>query len=183
MFRTHVFTELAVRSPPQYGVLFVSPLAALAFELCVEGDTGLKTGWVRCKHGARWGGAGPGWEVVPWKTCVACFRAEVTKSRVRHNFTAVLSILHVRVAPALDNLPALQIRSVKGTRLIRVASWSNDEVAHQKLPSNFSISFEAEWRSQDFELPRLKQVEACESCDLRPPTLEVSWHAKLRPLT
>ena len=29
--------------------LFVSPLATLAFELCVLGDTGLKTGWVRCR--------------------------------------------------------------------------------------------------------------------------------------
>ena len=39
---------------------FVSPLATLAFELCVVGDTGLKTGWVRCRHGAGRGGAGRG---------------------------------------------------------------------------------------------------------------------------
>ena len=26
--------------------VFVSPLATLAFELCVAGDTGLKTGWI-----------------------------------------------------------------------------------------------------------------------------------------
>ena len=37
----------------------MSPLAALAFKLCVVGDTGLKTGWMRCRHGARGeGGAG-----------------------------------------------------------------------------------------------------------------------------
>jgi len=24
------------------------------------GDTGLKTGWVRCRHGVGWGGAGRG---------------------------------------------------------------------------------------------------------------------------
>ena len=34
----------------------------------------------------------------------------------------------------------------------------------------------------EFELPRLKQVEDYESCDLRLPKLEVRWHAKLRPL-
>ena len=33
--------------------VFVSPLAKLAFQLCVLGDTGLKTGWVRC-----------GWDLV-----------------------------------------------------------------------------------------------------------------------
>ena len=44
---------------PRNGRDFVSPLATLAFELCVVGDTGLKTGWVRCRHGAR-GGAGRG---------------------------------------------------------------------------------------------------------------------------
>ena len=36
--------------------MVVSPLAKLAFELCVVGDTGLKTGWVRCRHGAGGGG-------------------------------------------------------------------------------------------------------------------------------
>ena len=36
--------------------LFVSPLATLAFKLCVVGDTGLKTGWERCRHGAGRGG-------------------------------------------------------------------------------------------------------------------------------
>ena len=34
----------------------VSPLATLASKLCVVGDTGLKTGWVRCRHWAGWGG-------------------------------------------------------------------------------------------------------------------------------
>ena len=38
--------------------VIVSPLATLAFELCAVGDTGLKTGWVRCRHEA--GGAGRG---------------------------------------------------------------------------------------------------------------------------
>ena len=42
---------------------------------------------------------------------------------------------------ALDDLPILQICSVKGPRHVRVESWSNDEVAHQKLPS--TLSFEA----------------------------------------
>ena len=31
------------------GVLIVSPLATLAFKLCVVGDTGLKTEWVSCE--------------------------------------------------------------------------------------------------------------------------------------
>ena len=43
---------------PSTGDLFVSPLATLAFKLCVVGDTGLKTGCVRRRHGAGWGGAG-----------------------------------------------------------------------------------------------------------------------------
>ena len=30
---------------------------AFAFELCVVGDTGLKAGWVRCRHGAGRRGA------------------------------------------------------------------------------------------------------------------------------
>ena len=41
-------------------VMIVSPLAKHAFKLCVVGDTGLKTGWVRCRHGAGRGGAGWG---------------------------------------------------------------------------------------------------------------------------
>ena len=45
--------------PPRYGAsIIVSPLATLAFGLCVVGDTGLKTGWVRCRHGAGRDGAG-----------------------------------------------------------------------------------------------------------------------------
>ena len=48
-------------SPENQG-LIVSPLATLAFKLCVVGDTGLKTGWVRCRHGAGGGaGGGAGW--------------------------------------------------------------------------------------------------------------------------
>ena len=39
-------------------------------------------------------------------------------------FTAALSKFHVGMAPALDDLPAHQIRSVEGTRRIRVESWS-----------------------------------------------------------
>ena len=37
----------------------------------------------------------------------------------------------------------------------------------------------------DMNNPRPQFIEygAFETCDLRPPTLEVSWHAKLRPLT
>ena len=38
----------------------MSPLAKLAFKLCVVGDTGLKTGWVRCRHRAGRGGVGWG---------------------------------------------------------------------------------------------------------------------------
>ena len=39
-------------------LLIASPLATLAFKKCAVGDTGLTTGWVRCRHGA--GGAGRG---------------------------------------------------------------------------------------------------------------------------
>ena len=43
------------------GQLVVSPLATLPFELSVVGDTGLKTRWVRCRHGTGWGwGVGRG---------------------------------------------------------------------------------------------------------------------------
>ena len=38
----------------------VSPLATPAFNLCDVGDTGFKTGWVRCSHRAGWGGVGWG---------------------------------------------------------------------------------------------------------------------------
>ena len=41
-------------------LLFVSPLATLAFGLCVVDDTGLKTGWVRCRHGSGRVGSGRG---------------------------------------------------------------------------------------------------------------------------
>ena len=42
-----------------FGIIIVSPLATLAFKLCVVGDTGLKIRCVRCRHGAGavWGGA------------------------------------------------------------------------------------------------------------------------------
>ena len=39
-------------------------------------------------------------------------------------FTAVLSKLHVRMALALDDLPTPQVRSLEGTRRIRVVLWS-----------------------------------------------------------
>ena len=39
-------------------VCIAPPLATLAFELCAVGDTRLKTGWVRCRYGRRWGRAG-----------------------------------------------------------------------------------------------------------------------------
>ena len=45
-------------------VLIVPPLATFAFKLCVVGDTGLNTGWVRCRHGAGRGGAGSWWSGV-----------------------------------------------------------------------------------------------------------------------
>ena len=57
----------------------MSPLATLAFELSALGGTGLKTGWVRCRHGAGRGGVGLGGWVgrggvgVPWYKC--CFLA------------------------------------------------------------------------------------------------------------
>ena len=37
----------------KHGILniIVSPLATLVYELCVVGDTVLKTGWVRCMQG------------------------------------------------------------------------------------------------------------------------------------
>ena len=54
----------------------------------------------------------------------------------------------------------------------------NDEVAHQQLPSNFVISVE-----EKMAQPRLRQVEAQKSCDLKPPTSEISWGEKLRSLT
>ena len=55
--------ELEVLHQLRDNIFIVSPLATLAFELCVVGDTGLKTGWVRCRHGAgrggvRWGRRG-----------------------------------------------------------------------------------------------------------------------------
>ena len=53
----HGFGKVAVDTDPQRGVI-VSPLATLAFKLRAVGETGLKTGWVRCRHGAGWGGAG-----------------------------------------------------------------------------------------------------------------------------
>ena len=42
----------------------MSPLATLACELSVVGDTELKTGWVRCRHWAGWGWVGRG--VAGW---------------------------------------------------------------------------------------------------------------------
>ena len=52
-------------STPQFP-LIVSPLVTLAFELCVVGETGLKTGWVRCRHVAGRGGLGQGGVGVSW---------------------------------------------------------------------------------------------------------------------
>ena len=102
----------------------VSPLATLAFKLCVVGDTRLKTGWVRCKHGAGVGGTMVQILLVALEISPACVCLSVTKPRARHHFTAILSKLHMRMAPALVELPNLQIRSVEGTRSIRVESWS-----------------------------------------------------------
>ena len=52
------------------------------------------------------------------------FVCPVTKPRERHHLTAGLSKLHVRMAPALDDLPYLQISSVEGTWRARVGLWS-----------------------------------------------------------
>ena len=50
----------------------------------------------------------------------------VTKSRA-HHFTAVVSKLHnARMAPALDDFPIFKVRSVHGTRCIRVELPSKD---------------------------------------------------------
>ena len=75
----------------------MSPLATLAFELCIVGDTGLKTGWVRCRHGAGGGGvvtyfADRIGQPREFGVCVATF------------FIAVLSKLPVRMEFALDEL-------------------------------------------------------------------------------
>ena len=44
--------------------MIVSRLETLAFELFVVGDDGIKTGWVRCRHGASGlGRGGAGWGV------------------------------------------------------------------------------------------------------------------------
>ena len=60
----------------------VSPLATLAFELCVVGDTGLETWWVRCRHGARGGAGGAGFHdanVAPWpREMNACVSVSVS---------------------------------------------------------------------------------------------------------
>ena len=45
------------------GTIVVSPLATLVCKLCAVGDTGLKTGPVRCRHGAG-GGRGEGVTVI-----------------------------------------------------------------------------------------------------------------------
>ena len=46
-------------------LFIVSLLATLAFKLCAVDDTGMKTGWVRCRHGAGWGaGRGRGGYVL-----------------------------------------------------------------------------------------------------------------------
>ena len=49
--------------------VFVSPLATLAFKLCAVGDTGLKAGWVRCRHGAEGIWAGWGRVGIKWYKC------------------------------------------------------------------------------------------------------------------
>ena len=53
-------------------------------------------------------------------TCVCLCLCQVTKSRARHYFTAVLSDFHVRMEPSLGDLQNLQICSAKGSRCIRV---------------------------------------------------------------
>ena len=51
-----------------------------------------------------------------WRVCLCLC---VTISRARLHITAVLSEMHnLRLAPALDDFPVLQIRSVEGTRRI-----------------------------------------------------------------
>ena len=74
-------------------------------KLCAVGDTGLKTGWVRCKHGVGRGGAGRGG--VGWGGVVTYFADRIVpqyKSRSYSPeifsvclcvdfFTAVLSII------------------------------------------------------------------------------------------
>ena len=55
--------EVALPFPPAKSSLalppwvIVPPLATFALVLCAVGDTVLKSGWVRCRHGAGWGGA------------------------------------------------------------------------------------------------------------------------------
>ena len=41
-------------------------MATHAFELCVMGDTGLKTGWVMCRHGAGVGRGEAGRDRAGW---------------------------------------------------------------------------------------------------------------------
>ena len=134
-----------------------------------------RVGVVQARGGAGRGGAGGGYHgtsVAPSPGNYTCL-CSVTKSRA-HHLTAVLPKFHnVRMAPTLDDFPTLQVLSVHGTCCIRVEHMLN-------ICRGCTVARSLWWRISGV---RAKQVEACESCDLRPPTLEVSWHAKLRPIT
>ena len=88
--------------------LFVSPLATLTFELCVVGDTGLKTGRVRCRHGAGRGGAE--WlstllivSVPCYKCCSSAPKISVCVSASNHFYSCALQLysLHREVIRVL----------------------------------------------------------------------------------
>ena len=59
-------------------------------KLCAVGDTGLKTGWVRCRHGvgrggAGWGGAGRGG--AGWGGVVTYFADRIVPQYKSHSYS------------------------------------------------------------------------------------------------
>ena len=99
----------------------MSPLAKPAFKLCVVGDTGLKTGLVRCRHGAGWDEAG-GYH----GTNVALSLGMPGLCTVSNqNNLQLHSPNRMCVWPRALEFPTHQVRSVEATRRIRVESWSN----------------------------------------------------------
>ena len=142
-----------------------------------------RVGEVQARGGGGRGGVGSGWLRTSLIVSVLCYKCcslapempvcvsvcEVTiftavLSNCTHFTARVIRILRMAVRPSLIS----RGRSCRGGKrprgsrerapvYVQCEPKDNDEVAHQQLPSNFAISFEAGWRSQDFELPDQSQ--------------------------
>ena len=141
----------------------MSPVATIAFNLCVAGDTGLKAGWVRCRHWAgRRGGAG--WVLSQYRCCseprnvknIACWPGGVLRWQGFGASVEFFSFV-VRVGASVGCEPGF-------STLVYIAVQSN--VARNVFRGATEIKPKAPVKPPRHGASRMKRTVRTDACDL-----------------